>query len=95
MKNLGYYNGRIGLIEEMTIPMSDRACIRRQGIRRDLQPQLKIYTLYEHLDRFTAVPGCSALSFRKKRGARRASVRMVKNDTGEQLVYWQVTRDRM
>ena len=34
MKNLGYYNGTFGPLEEMTIPMNDRAgsetaCMRR------------------------------------------------------------------
>lgn len=53
MKNLGYYNGTIGLIKEMTIPMNDRgnyfgdgiyeACLVKNGV---------IFALEEHLERF-------------------------------------------
>ena len=32
MKNLGYYNGEYGLIEEMKIPMLDRVCWFGDGI---------------------------------------------------------------
>ena len=32
MKNLGYYNGTIGLIEEMKIPMTDRVCFFGDGV---------------------------------------------------------------
>ena len=32
MKNLGYYNGRYDLIENMTVPMNDRACYFGDGI---------------------------------------------------------------
>ena len=32
MKNIAYYNGRTGLIEEMMIPMNDRACYFGDGV---------------------------------------------------------------
>ena len=32
MKNLGYYNGKFGEIEEMSVPMSDRVCFLGDGI---------------------------------------------------------------
>lgn len=32
MKNLGYYNGKIGPLEEMTVPMLDRACYFGDGV---------------------------------------------------------------
>ena len=32
MKNLGYYNGEIGLIEDIKIPMLDRTCVFGDGI---------------------------------------------------------------
>ena len=36
MKELGYYNGRIGELAEMTVPMSDRACwFVRQALKAD------------------------------------------------------------
>ena len=32
MENLGYYNGRYDLLENMTVPMNDRACYFGDGI---------------------------------------------------------------
>ena len=32
MKNLGYYNGRVGLIEEVSVPMTDRAFYFGDGV---------------------------------------------------------------
>ena len=32
MKNVGYYNGKIGLIEEMSVPMLDRALYFGDGV---------------------------------------------------------------
>ena len=32
MKNIAYYNGKIGPIEEMTVPMNDRACYFADGV---------------------------------------------------------------
>jgi len=53
MKNLGYYNGKIGLIEEMSVPMSDRACVFGDGIYDATYTRNHIiYNLKEHVDRF-------------------------------------------
>ena len=32
MKRLGYYNGKYGPLEEMTIPMNDRVCWFGDGV---------------------------------------------------------------
>ena len=32
MRSLGYYNGEIGVLEEMRIPMNDRACWFGDGV---------------------------------------------------------------
>ena len=32
MENIGYYNGKTGLIEEMTIPMGDRSVYFGDGV---------------------------------------------------------------
>ena len=32
MENLGYYNGKYDLLENMTVPMNDRACYFGDGI---------------------------------------------------------------
>ena len=36
MKNLGYYNGTFGPLEEMTIPMNDRAGYFGDGVYEEI-----------------------------------------------------------
>jgi branched-subunit amino acid aminotransferase/4-amino-4-deoxychorismate lyase len=53
VKNLGYYNGKIGLIEEMSVPMNDRAGYFGDGIYDATYSRNHIiYALDEHIDRF-------------------------------------------
>ena len=55
MQNLGYYNGEIGAIEDMMIPMSDRAAYFGDGIYDAARcTNDVIYLLDEHIDRFFA-----------------------------------------
>ena len=53
MKTLGYYNGKFGPLEEMTVPMNDRACYFGDGVyEATLARNGKIFALKDHLDRF-------------------------------------------
>ena len=53
MKNLGYYNGTFGPLEEMTIPMNDRAGYFGDGVyEATLARNGKIFALEDHLNRF-------------------------------------------
>ena len=61
MKNLGYYNGKIGLIEEMSVPMTDRAFYFGDGVYDAVMCRNNIpYLLDEHIDRF--YHNCNRLS---------------------------------
>ena len=52
MKNLGYYNGKYDLIENMTIPMNDRAHYFGDGVYDATYSRNHIiWNLQEHLDR--------------------------------------------
>lgn len=53
MRNIGYYNGKIGPLEEMTIPMDDRAVYFGDGIY-DVSTILKgkFFAVDHHIDRF-------------------------------------------
>ncbi len=52
MNNLGYYNGEIGLIEEMSIPMTDRAFYFGDGVYEAVLCRNNIpYLLSVHIDR--------------------------------------------
>jgi D-alanine transaminase len=95
MKNLGYYNGKIGLIEEMSVPMTDRGLYFGDGIYDAAYSRNHIiYALDEHIDRFYRNLARLDLNLDMEKGALRellcSLVRQV--DDGEQFVYWQATR---
>ena len=53
MKTLGYYNGKYGELDEMTIPMNDRVSWFGDGVY-DAGPSrnYEIFAIDEHIDRF-------------------------------------------
>ena len=52
MKNLGYYNGRVGLIEEVSVPMTDRAFYFGDGVYDAVMCRNNIpYLLSTHVNR--------------------------------------------
>ena len=53
MENLGYYNGRIAPIEEMMVPMNDRASYFGDGVyEATMVSNHKIFALADHIERF-------------------------------------------
>lgn len=53
MKNLGYYNGKKGPIEQMSVPMTDRAFYFGDGVYDAVMCRNNIpYLLFEHIERF-------------------------------------------
>lgn len=95
MENLGYYNGKIDIIENMTVPMNDRACYFGDGIFEVAYTRNhKIYSLYEHLDRMyaSAKKLGIVIGLEREEFASLLYSLVEKVDSGEQLVYWQVTR---
>lgn len=95
MENLGYYNGRFDLIENMTVPMNDRACYFGDGIFEVIYTRNhKPYALDEHLDRLYASADelgiCIAIT--KEEFSSLIYELISKVDSGEQLVYFQVSR---
>lgn len=95
MKNLGYYNGKTGLIEEMTIPMTDRVCFFGDGVYDATYARNhKIFAIEDHLDRFYNSAAFLKIEIPMEREELKSTLEeMVKKvDDGEQFVYWQVTR---
>ena len=95
MENLGYYNGTYDLIENMTVPMNDRACYFGDGLFEVVYTRNhKPYAIDEHMDRMYA--GAEALGIRialsKEELTRLICSLIQKVDSDKQLVYWQVTR---
>ena len=55
MKTLGYYNGKFGELDEMSIPMNDRVCWFGDGVYdAGLSRNYKIFALIEHIVYSTA-----------------------------------------
>ncbi|MBO4289376.1 MAG: aminotransferase class IV [Lachnospiraceae bacterium] len=95
MKNLGYYNGRYGLLEEMMIPMDDRVCWFGDGVY-DAGPchNYHMFALDEHIDRFfrSAEALDIEIPVTKEELAALLKELVQKLDTGDLFVYFQVTR---
>ncbi|WP_039656913.1 D-amino acid aminotransferase [Clostridium tyrobutyricum] len=95
MKTLGYYNGKYDLIENMTIPMNDRACYFGDGVYdAAFSRNHVIFALDEHIDRFFNSAGLLRIKIPyTKDELKTLLIDMVKKvDAVEQFVYWQVTR---
>lgn len=99
MKNLGYYDGKYDLIENMTVPMSDRVCWFGDGIYEATATRNGvIYCLDEHIDRFYN----SASMVEIEIPYTKEELKFVLNDLvskvdtsetdGETFLYWQITR---
>ena len=95
MKTLGYYNGKDGELEEMSIPMNDRVCWFGDGVY-DAGPSrnYKIFAIDEHIDRFFNSAGLLDIEMPvTKEELKELLQEMVnKMDTGNLFVYYQVTR---
>lgn len=95
MENLGYYNGKYDLLENMTVPMNDRACYFGDGIFEVAYCRnYKIYSLDEHMDRLyesAAILGIN-IPHTKEEFSEIIKELVTKLDSHEQLVYWQVSR---
>ncbi len=95
MKNLGYYNGNFGEVEQMSIPMQDRVCFFGDGVYdATYSRDYKIYGLEEHIDRLynSAEQLAIEIPMSKSEMAQIIQDMVIKMDTGNNFVYWQVTR---
>ena len=95
MKNLGYYNGKFDLIENMTVPMNDRACYFGDGIYEAVYVRnYRAYALGEHLDRFYDSADALGIVIPHTKAELEAIIYelIAKLDDADQLVYFQVSR---
>ncbi|MGN0521142.1 MAG: aminotransferase class IV [Eubacterium sp.] len=95
MENLGYYNGKYGLIEEMQIPMLDRVCWFGDGIYdATYAHNHKIFDTDAHLNRFYNSAKLLDINMPIERDELEALLNdlVKKVDSGDQFVYMQVTR---
>lgn len=95
MKELGYYNGRIGELSEMMIPMSDRVCWFGDGVyEAHLCRNYHIFTLDEHVDRLFSSASLLEIEIpvTKQELKDLLNELVQKMDSGDLVVYYQVTR---
>lgn len=94
-KTLGYYNGKYGELEDMSVPMLDRACYFGDGVYDATYSRNHIiYMPDEHLDRFFNSAGLVGIEIPYTKAELKAILAEMVNkvDCGEQFVYWQITR---
>ena len=95
MKQLGYYNGKIGELSEMTVPMGDRAHWFGDGVyEATMCRNYHIFTLDEHVDRLYRSAAMLEIEvpLSKEEFKRLLADLTQKMDDGNLLVYFQVTR---
>lgn len=96
MKEVGYYNGAIGPLEEMTVPMGDRALYFGDGIYEATCVANRIpFALDEHLDRMYNSLRLLEIPFHMERGQIKAELQKVIDAAEEapiQFLYWQISR---
>ncbi len=99
LKNLGYYDGKYDLIENMIVPMSDRVCWFGDGVYDATTTRNGvIYCLDDHVDRFfnSASLVDIEIPYTKDEIKELLCDLVSKVDTrdtnGETFLYWQITR---
>lgn len=95
MENIGYYNGKTGLIDEMTIPMNDRVTYFGDGVYdATYSRNHKIFAIDDHLDRFYNSCRLLKIPFDMPREELAKTLQDLVNqvDDGETFIYWQATR---
>ncbi len=99
MKNLAYYCGKIDLIENMTVPMTDRVCWFADGVYdATCTRNGVIYCLDDHIDRFFSSAAMIRITLPFSKDELKALLKdlVSRVDTsetnGESFLYFQVTR---
>ena len=95
MKQVGYYNGTIGALEEMTVPMLDRAVYFGDGCyEAAIFANDRIFGEREHFDRFYR--SCSLLKIpfaMSREDLHQELLRVIRaNEEEHGLLYWQASR---
>ena len=95
MIDLGYYNGKIDRIENMTVPMNDRVSYFGDGVYDVTYAHNHIpYCLEAHLDRFYRSAEKLRIVIPMEKAALGELLKELvrKVDSPDQMMYWQVTR---
>ena len=91
-KNVGYYNGEMGPLEEMKVPMGDRALYFGDGI---CVANRVPFAMDDHLDRMYNSLRLLEIPFKKDRDWVKAELQKVidaAEDSPVHFLYWQISR---
>jgi len=95
-KNVGYYNGEIGPLEEMKVPMGDRALYFGDGIYEATCVANRVpFAMDDHLDRMYNSLRLLEIPFKMEREQVKAELQRVidaAEDAPVHFLYWQVSR---
>ena len=95
-KEVGYYNGKLGPLEEMTVPMGDRALYFGDGIYEATCAVNRVpFALDDHLDRMYNSLRLMEIPFRMEREQVKAELQRVLDaaeDAPCLFLYWQISR---
>ncbi len=95
MKNLGYYNGTYGRIEDIYVPLSDRACLFGDGVYDATYAHNHIpFALEKHIDRFFVSAKLVDINipYTKQELEKIIRTMIKKVDSGDTFVYFQASR---
>ncbi len=95
MQNLGYYNGKIGTLDELTVPFNDRVHFFGDGVyEATFTRNHKVFALEEHIDRFYRSASMVDIRIPMEKAEMASLIRdlVAKVDDPEQQVYFQITR---
>lgn len=95
MQNLGYYNGKIGALDELTVPFNDRVHFFGDGVyEATFTRNHKVFALEEHIDRFYRSAAMVDIKIPMEKAEMATLIRELvsKVDDPEQQVYFQITR---
>jgi D-alanine transaminase len=96
MKSVGYYNGKIGLVEELKIPMTDRAMFFGDGVYDvTIGVNHKMFAIEDHVDRFYNSLKLLEIPFEMSMKELKKELQKCVDlmDSNENLlIYWQSTR---
>ena len=95
-KSVGYYNGEIGPLEEMKVPMGDRALYFGDGIYEATCAANRVpFAIEDHLDRMYNSLRLLEIPFKMEREQVKAELQKVidaAEDSPIHFLYWQVSR---
>ena len=95
-KTVGYYNGEMGPLEEMKVPMGDRALYFGDGIYEATCVANRVpFALDDHLDRMYNSLRLLEIPFKKDRDWMKAELQKVidaAEDSPIHFLYWQISR---